>query len=236
MKVVSEAFGMKLVELEIADIDNNPLNANEQDSKTNNRLGVELESDEGWGEVCVVRPSAVEGRYVILIGQHRIRKWEEQGHKTIIVFLREKPFDDQEKEFEYINNKNLVRGGTSGKKAKRIVREQDLDPTKINLHGMSMNRLFPIVERENLQKKVQDDLDQAAIRRMTVEVAREIATTMLDEKDELVTVLTTLEGRKIGAVLRLAVPSTGVLKKLAPELRTVITTAVQQLLADVETR
>ncbi len=69
---------------------------------------------------------------------------------------------------------------------------------------------------------------------MTMDVAREIAKTMLEEKDELVTALVLLKQRKRVGVIRLDLPSMGVGKLIAREVVTDLEELVKTLIDDIK--
>ncbi len=170
--------------------------------------------------------------YRIIAGHHRIRAWEEIGHEEVeCVVLPPEAIGSREEEFNLVNDLNRARGQTSDSELLRIVRREDLHPEAIDVHGLPRDLLAPTIRPEDLAA-----LDEAAARRarileVTHRVSREIAQVMVDERDEVVTVLVVED--KVAAVFRLPLRNPVAARRAAPVLRQRIEAFLTEALAEV---
>ncbi|HOK59125.1 MAG TPA: ParB N-terminal domain-containing protein [Methanothrix sp.] len=212
----------EVMEVRIDELLENALSANEEDSVTFERLKKEVST---WGllDLPVVRPLSEDEaasypgkRYRIVHGRHRIAAMRDMGCETAQVVVMARPPETPEEEFNLVNNMNLIRGDTTARNLVKIIRRDNLDVTKIDLFKHPVKQLIPdaiatIKDRESEAKR------NAAINKLTLEIAKEIAKQMVDEKDDLLTFLVVKD--RIAAVVRIPKGNATRARKVAPYLR-----------------
>lgn len=165
-------------------------------------------------------------------GHHRVRGWEELGHEDIeCVVLPAEEVGSTEEEFGLVNDLNRVRGQTSDSELLRIVRREDLAPEAIDVHGLPRDLLAPRIRPEDLAGMDEAAARKARILEVTHRVSREIAQVMVDERDEVLTVLVVED--KVAAVFRLPLRNPVAARKAAPVLRQRMEAALTEALAEV---
>ncbi len=175
--------------IEIRLIEPNPYSVNLEDEATFTRLQRELK-ERGLLEKPVVREKGEgSGKYVSMAGWHRTKAWEELGNTTIECVVQLDPPKSPEDEFNQVNNANAIRGSLSRARLMQRVRQENLDPTKLDVFKFPLSGLVPKLDEDDLKQMDEDSRRRAKIRTLTLELAGEIAKSMLDEKDELVTML-----------------------------------------------
>jgi len=185
-RVVNPTQAPKLIEPQLVDIsliDDNPYSANEQDTATFEKLQENIKKF-GLVEIPVLKRKP-DGRYSVLSGKHRKDAFSSLGGSKIYAVVLDTPLDPEE-EFNTVNNFNLIKGDMRKNKLVRIVKENNLDPTKIDLFKLPQKMLFPAVEIEDI-KKAQDEAKRAArVNQLALEISKLLAPIVYEEKDELV--------------------------------------------------
>ncbi|HBJ80732.1 ParB N-terminal domain-containing protein [Pseudothermotoga sp.] len=211
---------MDIIEVEIDKLENNPLSVNKEDSFVFERLKKELSK---WGilELPVVLQDG--DRLRIISGHHRVRAWKALGHKTVKVVKITKSLDKEE-EFNLVNNLNLVRGEISRSEIIKKVRQLKLNPEKLDLFKFPVTQLFPRLNAEDIVEKDNEQQRLAKINELTLKIAKEIAKTMVEEKDELVTFIVVKD--KACAVLRIPFKSGKIAREKAEHIKKIIQKAI----------
>ena len=171
------------------------------------------------------------GQFRMIAGHHRVRAWQEIGHEEAdCVVLPAEAIGSREEEFNLVNELNRVRGHTSDSELLRIVRREGLDVKAINVHGLPRELLAPRIKPEDLAGIDEQAARKARILELTHRVSREIAQLMVDERDELLTVLVVKD--KVAAVFRLPMRNATVARKAAPILRDRMEDVLAQVLSE----
>lgn len=203
-------------------LDVNEFSVNEEDRATYDRLKEEID-EHGMVEHPVIRPivdSITEGvvhQFKIHTGHHRTSAWVEvEGPVVPCRVKSDFDFETEEAEFNMVNNMNLIRGSVSTPALKQTVREHDLDVRKLDIFKHPASELFPSLDEDDLEKKRSEASERARIRKLTMEVSEKLAETMLDERNELVSVVTV--DHKLAAVVRAPLGTKTAGRKLAAEM------------------
>lgn len=87
----------------------------------------------------------------------------------------------REEEFNLVNNMNAIRGDTTLSRVKRIVRQFNLDVTKLDVFKMPVNAMMPkggtALLNEDLERK-------ARLRDMAAKLSGELAEIIVDGRNE----------------------------------------------------
>jgi len=170
--------------VEIEMLVDNPLSANEEDAATFERLKLEMQAN-GLVEIPVVK--IYEEKYMIMSGHHRVRAWEDLGHTKIEVRVWTPPKGmTPEDEFNMVNNMNAVRGETRRPLLVSKVRENNLDPTKLDVFKYPTASLFPSLSKEDREKIETGTRDKAKLQQLKLAVAGEVAKVIYDGSGEAV--------------------------------------------------
>lgn len=163
----------------IDDVESNQFSANEEDGATYSRLKKELQ-EHGLLDLPVVLRSPDGKKVRILSGHHRWRGWKEIGNKKIDAIVVEGKLTKEE-EFNLVNNMNAIRGDTTLSRVKRIVRQFNLDVTKLDVFKMPVNAMMPkggtALLNEDLERK-------ARLRDMAAKLSGELAEIIVDGRNE----------------------------------------------------
>lgn len=195
----------ELVDIDIELLIDNELSANEEDTATFDALKGQIEKF-GFMEFPVVVRQP-DGRYRLIAGHHRKRVAKAKGLKKIkcvVISADVAALLDQEGEFNLVNNMNLVRGGVRKVKLMEIARAKKLDPTKLDIFKFPATRLLPKVDSSTLADKSAESTRKAKLVNLAMRIAQEIATTIVDEKDELVSCIIARD--QLACVIRLPFP------------------------------
>lgn len=203
----------KVTDIPIELIDDNPLSANEEDTSTFEKLK-DLMEEHGLLQFPVVRK--VGDRYVMLGGKHRKDAFRALGGTTIPSIVIESPMSKEE-EFNLVNNFNLVHGSMMKRTISKIVRQEGLDPTKLDLFKFPTGIILPVLEEEDLRKKTAEAQRNTKINELILEVSKQIAKQMVSEKDELLTMLVVED--QVAAVIRIPFKSKGEARHKAPDIK-----------------
>jgi hypothetical protein len=131
-------------------------------------------------------------------------------------------------EFNLVNNMNLIKGDMRKRELVKIIKENDLDPTKIDLLKMPSALLMPSINHEDLAKKSEELKRRARLNELVLEISKQIAEQVLREKDELVSLIVLND--TIAAVIRVPFKS----KKLVRNKGDEIKVKIEKALMDVE--
>lgn len=219
------------LEIPLAQIEDNPLSANEEDSATFERLKKQIEEN-GLLElpVVVALPSSGEigqlslTKYRLIAGHHKRRAWAELGHDRIPCIIAE-PQATAEAEFNLVNNMNVVRGRTRTPKLLEIVRAQELDPTKLDIFKTPSASLMPTVDQGAIAQQADEAKRKAQLHNLTLKIAQEIGEAILSGKDDLLTLLVVED--KLAAVLRIPFKSGAAARKNAGPLQALLAKALE---------
>lgn len=206
-------------------IDDNPLSANEQDTVTFKKLTDQVDRL-GLIEIPVVMKKP-DGRYAMISGKHRKDSFVHLGGREIPAIVIDKPAS-KEDEFNLVNNMNLIKGDMRKRELVKIIKENDLDPTKIDLLKMPSALLMPSINHEDLAKKSEELKRRARLNELVLEISKQIAEQVLREKDELVSLIVLND--TIAAVIRVPFKS----KKLVRNKGDEIKVKIEKALMDVE--
>lgn len=203
----------------IDDVQINQLSANEEDGSTYTRLKKEL-MDYGMLEYPVVLRSPDQSVRIIS-GHHRWRAWKELKHKDIqaIVVVGKLTKED---EFNLVNNMNSIRGDTTLSRVKRIVRQFNLDVSKLDVFKMPVNALMP----KGGTSFVNEDMERKArLRDMAVKLSGELAEILVDNRDEDL-VAFALEGKLVAVIHTQSTPQA--IRKNASVFKGILSKAVAE--------
>lgn len=165
-------------EVEIALIEANPLSANVEDGATFSRLRSELK-EHGMLELPVMLKNGTKFR--VIAGHHRVEAWSQLGHATTDAIVVEGKLTKEE-EFNLVNNLNTIHGGLSVSRVKRVVRQAELDVTKLDLFKYPLTRLMP-----GATKPIDGPAQRRAkIRDMSLRIASKVAEVLLDDMNAAV--------------------------------------------------
>lgn len=166
-------------EVEIARIEQNPFSANLEDGATFSRLREELKAH-GMLELPVLLKSGDGWR--VLAGAHRVAGWSQLGNTTVEAIVVEGKLAPEE-EFNLVNNLNTIRGDLSVSRVKRIVRQQGLDVSKLDVFKYPISRLTAGPPTSMTDGTAQR---RARIRDMSLRIASKVAEVLLDDMDAAV--------------------------------------------------
>lgn len=219
-------------EVSLDDLVENEFSANEEDTTTFEKLKEQLEK---WGvlDLPVLRelredekPSYPGKTFKIVHGRHRIAALRATGETTTHVVLMATQFRSPEDEFNLVNNINLIHGDISPRTLTKIIRRDNLDVTKIDIFKHPINNLIPRASEQSAQNNTEAQRN-AAINKMTLEIAKEIAKSLVDEKDELLTFLVVQD--KPVAILRIPFSKGKVARQRSLDIKERIASAIKDL-------
>jgi len=217
-------------EVSLDELVENQFSANEEDTATFEKLKGELEK---WGvlDLPVVRELKPEEmqpgkKYKIIHGRHRIAALKASGEASLNVVLLRAKFEHPEDEFNLVNNINLIHGDISPRTLTKIIRRDNLDVTKIDVFKHPISSLIPKIT-ESAASKNSEAQRNAAIHQLTLEISKEIAKSLIDEKDEMLTFL--LVRDKPVAVLRIPFKSGEEARKHSLDIKGRIAEALENL-------
>lgn len=210
----------QIIEVSLDELLENEFSANEEDTTTFDKLKEQLEK---WGvlDLPVVRELQEAEKkpgknYKIVHGRHRIAALKAAGETRTHVVLMATKFESPEDEFNLVNNINLVHGEISPRNLTKIIRRDNLDVTKIEIFKHPINSLIPRISDQAKQNNTEAQRN-AAINKMTLEIAKEIAKSLVDEKDELLTFLVVQD--KPAAILRIPFSSGKVARQRSLDIK-----------------
>ena len=192
------------IEILLSEVDENEYSANVEDSVTFERLQEQL-NKYGLLDRSSVRPlrpdeSKPGKRWKVIHGRHRLAALQASGETKAKVILVDTPFEPEE-EFNLVNNMNLVHGDSNKRDLVKIIRTHKLDPTKVDLFKLPTDLLMPSIEPSDLLKHDKEIQRSMAIQKLTLEIAKQLAQIMQDEKDDLISFLVVED--RVAAVLRI---------------------------------
>lgn len=236
----------EIIEVNVAELNDNVLSVNEQDEVTFDKLQDSLKKY-GWLEMPLVMelssasqvpnmgPSDFEfggKRYRIISGRHRIRAAEAIGERTVRVQVVPPDFfESREDEFNLVNSMNTVKGVMTKKGLANVITKEGLDPTKIDVFKFPIGMLMPKPSEKDLADRNLEAIRNQRIHELTLAVAKEIAKTISDEKDELVTFLVVDD--KAAALIRIPFKSGKKAREFAPDIKSAIEEAIQQFVDEM---
>ena len=223
---------VNIQEVDIDLIDFHRMNANEEDSSTFERLKREIQQQGKLLGLPVLIPKP-NGRFTCFHGEHRTRAWQSLGHKTVTAQIEPIAFATPEDEFNAVQNMNTVRGQVTFKNIAKRAREHDLDVTKLDVFKVPATALIPSLSKNSREAIDKDLLRQARIREMTMEIAQELATVMIEEKDQLLTFI--VHDDKVAAIIRPRLSSKKDARSLAAILETPVKQAIDEAIGVVLT-
>lgn len=207
-------------------IDDNPLSANEQDTVTFKKLTDQMDSL-GLIEIPVVIKKP-DGRFKMMSGKHRKDAFKHLGGKEIAAIVLDEP-PSKEAEFNLVNNMNLIKGDMRKRSLVKIIKDQNLDPTKIDLLKMPSSLLIPAINHEDIAKTREEMQRKARLNELVLEISKQIAEQILREKDEMVSLV--LFNDSITAVIRVPFKSKKIIRNKADDIKE----KISQALLDVDT-
>ncbi|MDH7597534.1 MAG: ParB/RepB/Spo0J family partition protein [Methanothrix sp.] len=216
---------VELLEVDIDQLESNVFSANEEDDSTFTRLQDEIKR-RGLIELPVVTKKD-ENRYTIIAGHHRVNALRSLGVKRVPVVLYKGRIETREDMFNLVNNMNLIRGTIRKSELIRKIREFDLDPTKLDLHKNPWTLLVPKVTEEDIARRDAEAMRNAKIQDMALKIAKEIAKTLIMEKDEFLTFIVVHD--RPAAVIRIPFKS----MKMARDRSVEIKKRIESALADI---
>lgn len=224
------ALSLTTVEIEVDRVDDNPLSANVQDEATFERLKAEI-AEHGLLEVPVVKKNG--DRFTLVSGHHRFHAWQSLGHKMCEVRLwKPKKGMTLEEEFNIVNNMNTIRGSLHRAELIGTIRQQNLDPTKIDVFKYPATALFPSLSKSDQQKVTEKQRDAARLHQLKLDVALEVAKAMYDGENDAV--ICFAANNHLAAVVRLSGASKGDARNLAHALKEPLKELVASMFAEVE--
>jgi len=155
------------------------MNANAEDSSTFGRLKEEM-AESGLLDLPSVQ-RLKNGKYRVISGEHRIRAWLED-HKEIPAVVAQKRYE-REDEFSKVQNMNLVRGRVTLSKLRSVMKEHDLDPSKVKLHGIPPWMLGDVKSKLSTEEQARRAHDME-VKKLALSIAEALAAMILEERDE----------------------------------------------------
>lgn len=219
----------EVITVNISELEDNSLSVNEQDEVTFDKLQESLKKY-GWLEMPVVlevesqsdSDFSVDGkRYRIISGRHRIRAAEAIGEKTVRVqVVPPGIFESREDEFNLVNSMNTVKGVMTKKNLAHVITKEGLDPTKIDVFKFPIHMLMPKPSEKDMASRNLESLRNKRLHELTMVVSKEIAKSISDERDELVTILVVDD--KAAALIRIPFKTGERARKFAPDIKSAL--------------
>jgi len=217
---------LSLEEIDLDLVDDNELSVNEEDDHTFQRLRDEIKS-RGMVDVPTVRP--IEGgRYKVLGGRHRLAASRANGNKKEHVVVYRRAIKSKEDEFNLVNNLNAIKGTLRKGSILKVIKQQNLDPTKLDIHKMPYDLLMPVITSEDFESIQNEAQRNAKINAMSLSIAKEIAATLIDERDELLSFMVVKD--KPVAVIRIPFQSSKEAREKANSLKNIIQKALEGII------
>lgn len=215
----SETFFGKV---KVRDLVINELSANKETNMTFSRLVKEIEKH-GMIQPLICKHGK-DNRLVILAGHHRAKACEQLGIEEVPAVVLQDNLTKEE-EFNLVNNLNVIVGSTATKDLSTIVRKFNLDVTKIDIFQSNLRGLMLPVS-ETIKKQTEEAKRRNAIAKLTLDIAREIATDMYDGMDK--DMFCILKENKLISVIRSDMSSQDI-RKFAGRIEDVINTTILEI-------
>ena len=148
-------------EIPISDLISNDLSANNEDETTFERLKQGLYED-GLIEFPSVLITGLD-QYRVISGHHRIYSWRDIGNDTIICNVFRGTLEPED-EFNLVNNMNQIRGKTTLSSMRKIIHNQNLDISKLDIYKFPVTKLMPQMIDEKCDIGISDIEKRAKIR------------------------------------------------------------------------
>lgn len=218
---------VEMLNIPIAEIEFSDMNANAHDGAVSDALRESMRKQGFTHPPLLMRKK--EGGYRCLSGEHRVVAWADLGNATVPAVVQGFRMMTKEEEFSLVQNYNAIRGKMDLARARRIIKEHDLDLTRIDILGLNPASLFPSVGGAAATEESARNRE-ARLRLLAAEISEQIAALIVDEKEDSGVLV--IEAKDRVAVLISIGPELG----WARRARTYLRKTAEQILAAANTK